>query len=359
MKQLYALALNAWSESSTEGLLVLDTVGNIQLLNPRLREMLKLETMPPTLDGLLALTKHVMPELCALSVSFSYPPRVQWGNLRVAQYPPQRLIWQQVPLLDAGNVVGSVIVFDDATTESQLDLAKQSFLSMISHDLRTPLSTILGFAELLYNNQSGFSDEEQREFLEHIIRNANQLSRYAQIALDIMYLEANLQSFDTEAVNLGQFIEHWLSDAQHRFSTDHIVYENNAFEGLQALVAPPALHRILYILLEFAIAESPADGVVEIRLDSNGDHAYLYFQHSAPALRTDEASALFRLMYPRDLSEVGRPQLHRMQLYVAHLLAEQQQGFLTLRGQSNHRYEFNLAMPLVSHAMADSSVSHS
>ncbi len=359
MNQLYVLALNAWSETSAEGLLVLDADGHIQLLNARLRELLKLDSVPATLDRLLLLTQHVMPELCALSAPFSQPPYVQWGNLRIDQYSPQRLIWQQVPLLDADNVVGSVIVFHDATSEGQLDLAKQSFLSMISHDLRTPLSTILGFAELLYNNRSGFSDEEQREFLEHIIRNANQLSRYSQIALDIMYLEANLQNFDTEAVNLGRFVDHWLSDAQHRFSTDHIVFVNKAFEGLQALVAPPALHRILYILLEFALAESPAEGMVEIQLDSNSDHAYLYFRHFAPSLKTEEALTLFRLMYPRDLSEAGRPQLHRMQLYVAHLLAEQQQGFLTLRGQSNRRYEFSLAMPLVSHAILDSSVSHS
>jgi hypothetical protein len=52
-------------------------------------------------------------------------------------------------------------------------------------------------------------------------------------------------------------------------------------------------------------------------------------------------------MHPRDLSESGRPQLHRMQLYVASLLAERQQGYLTLRGRDDSYYQIDLALPLM------------
>ncbi len=55
---------------------------------------------------------------------------------------------------------------------------------------------------------------------------------------------------------------------------------------------------------------------------------------------------LFQLMNPRDLSEAGRPVLHRMQLYVASLLAERQQGYLALRDQGEQQYQLDLAVPL-------------
>lgn len=60
----------------------------------------------------------------------------------------------------------------------------------------------------------------------------------------------------------------------------------------------------------------------------------------------EDAAVLFRLLHPRDLSEVGRPHLHRMQLYVASLLAERQDGYLTLRGQEDEYYELDLAVPI-------------
>jgi len=145
--ELQLLALQAWCDTSNEGLLVTDSAGTICLINARLRDLFGLQIVPRTIYGLLKQTEVAMPELRALLALADRSKYTQWGNLRIQKYPPQRLIWQRVPLTANDRVVGSTIVFRDATTEGQVELAKQSFLSMISHDLRTPLSTILGFAD--------------------------------------------------------------------------------------------------------------------------------------------------------------------------------------------------------------------
>lgn len=345
MDNLNLLAMQAWSESSDEGVLIVDLAGNISLINARLHELLRLRTSPHTVSALLRQMEGAVPELGALLVSDSVC-QAQWGNMRVQHYPARRLIWQWVPLVDDGKLVGSLVIFHNTAAQGQLDVAKQSFLSMISHDLRTPLSTILGFAELLYNNQGKLSDDEQAEFLEHIIHNANDLSRYTQIALDIMYLEADLQNFEAESVFLNRFVKHWLSDALHRFPVDRIIYHNGMVGDPLAQVTPSALHRILYILAEFALAESPPDEPVDMRLDFDKSQAHIVIQHHAPDLNSADVKMLFQLMNPRDLSEAGRPILHRMQLYVASLLAERQQGYLALRDQGDQHYQLDLTVPL-------------
>jgi signal transduction histidine kinase len=348
MNDLNLLAMQAWSASSEEGVLITDLTECICLINPRLQELLKLRTTPRTVSALLRQAEGVMPELSSLLTASDSAYHVQWGNLRVPHYPMRRLVWQRMPLIDHDRLVGSLFIFRDAATQGQLDVAKQSFLSMISHDLRTPLSTILGFAELLYSSRGKLSDDEQAEFLEHIIQNANDLSRYTQIALDIMYLEANSQNFEAESVFLNRFVKHWLSDALHRFPVERIVFQNGTVTDPLAQVAPSALHRILYILAEFALAESPPDEPVEMRLNYNGAQAHIMIQHYAPGLSATDAAMLFQLMNPRDLSEAGRPLLHRMQLYVACLLAERQQGYLALHDQGEQRYQLDLAIPLAS-----------
>jgi hypothetical protein len=128
--------------------------------------------------------------------------------------------------------------------------------------------------------------------------------------------------------------------------SEQIVFHNGAGDEPMAEVAPAAMHRILTILMEYALAESPPGDPVDIRLDYDPAQAHVVITHHAPALSADDAAMLFQLMTPRDLSEAGRPLLHRMQLYVASLLAERQRGYLTLRGGDERQYELDLAVPL-------------
>jgi len=347
MKALDLLALQAWSAVSNEGILVFDTVGTICLANARIREQLGVDAIPETVEDLIRRLDTSLPALqSALTLPSSDGPR--WGQIISPATTARRMTWQCIPIIEEGVVLGACTIFRNAMPEGRMDVAQQSFLSMISHDLRTPLSTILGFAELLYNNVGTLSGDEQLEFLEHIIKNANDLSRYTQIALDVMYLEAGMQSFETEPVYLKGFVHHWLKDAAHRYPMHQVGFQNGAVNDEPLVRASPAaLHRILHILLEFALAETPDDASVNIRLGYNEKQAHVIIQHNAPALSSDDATALFCLMHPRDLSEESRPPLHRMQLYVACLLAERQQGFLTLNHRDNQIYELDLVMPLV------------
>lgn len=346
MNNLHYLALQAWSDSSNEGVLMFDASGTLHVINARLRELLRLSDVPRTVDALARQAGRVLPEFRILLASAHEARQIEWGNIRLQQYPVQRAVWQLIPLMASEDYTGTLIVFRDANVPGQLEAANQSFLSMISHDFRTPLSTILGFAELLYKNRGRLSQDEQTEFLEHIINNANDLSRYTQIALDIMFLEANEQHFEVETVFLNRLISHWLADARHRFPLEQLVFHNGVADEPQARVAPSALHRILNILVEFALTECPVDEKIGIRLDYDDYQAHLVIDQRAPDLSVDEAATLFQLMNPRDLSEAARPRLHRMQLYVACLLAERQQGQLTLRNYENRQYQFDLAMPL-------------
>lgn len=347
MDSLSLAALQVWCHASNEGLLVIDPAGLICFSNLRAGELLRVGMIPSTLDQLLRMVDMAGPEFGPLRAVRNHLTEAQWGTLQTEKYPPQRLIWQQIPLANSDTFAGSLVILRDATTEGQSELAKQSFLSMISHDLRTPLSAILGFAELLYNNRETLSKAEQTEFLEHVVKNANELSQYTQIALDIMYLEANMQHFDTERVHLDRLIRHWLADARHRLATDQIVYRDTVRGEPATRVSPAAMHRILFILMEFALTETLPQEVIDIHLSYEDSQAHLIVQLRAPDLRPEDAAQLFRLLHPRDLSEMGRPPLHRMQLYVANLLAERQQGYLTLRSMDEQLYELDLVVPLM------------
>ena len=114
-----------------------------------------------------------------------------------------------------------------------------------------------------------------------------------------------------------------------------------------AQISPSALHRILHILVEFALAESSPPDLVEICLSYSKGTAHILIQHNAPQLQVTDASSLFEILANRDLRYQGRPHLHRMQLYVASLLAERQNGSLTLHAMGADRYQIELTLPCV------------
>jgi len=345
-----SVVLQAWGSCSSEGVLVFDDTGTIHFANTRLSELLSIPETPPTILALLQAVEPAIPALRSLLRPRQEGEKTSWGHLVPQSGHAHRLAWQRVPLEDASLPGGTAIVFREDATEGRLGLGRQPFLSTISHDLRTPLSAIVGFAELLRNNIGSLSEDEQREFLGHILKNANDLTQYAQIALDIMFLEASPNRFELEDVFLARFVRHWLHDATHRFPTNQVELQNGTGsrepDDLQARASPAALHKILHILLEFALRESPGDGAIQIRLDQRETEAHIVLRHQAPHLTQEEAARLFTLLAPRDLSEERRPQLHRMQLYVASLLAERQSGSLVLRLQPDRAFELDLTMRL-------------
>lgn len=346
MNTLESLAFEQWCEHSYEGVLAYESSGRILFANQWLQDLFELPAMPQTTEALYLKVSALIPDMGSVLMTDPSAGNIKWGSLRIKKYQPKQITWQRIPVTDNGIPQGTLVIFRDATTHGLAEPSKQSFLSMISHDLRTPLSTILGFAELLFNNRSSFTEDEQNEFLAHIIKNANQLNRYAQIALDVMYLEADLQNFETQVVSLGKFVSRWLADASHRLSATQIVFSNGYVNDPQALVAPSAMHRILSILAEFALAESPPNSPVNIQIRFDDALAHVVVELHAPTLAAGDVPDLFRMMQPRDLSEKGRPQLHRMQLYVANLLAERQKGFLTVNDKGGSVYALDIAMLL-------------
>ena len=346
MKSLNTIGLEAWGRASNEGLLITDTQGRVEALNPRLQTLFGLEHIPESIHELIAATRASLPELAAVFDSDHSDDASRWGSVRVHHPVIQRLYWEQIPLKVDGQRVGLCTIFRDSAPQADRDTSRQAFLAMISHDLRTPLSAILGFSELLRYNRDSLPGEVQQELLESINRNANDLSRFTQLALDVMYLEANVESLQTEPVALDQFVQQWLADALHRIPSDKLLFRNGVASRVPARISPSALHRILQILVDFALAESPAEHPVELSLEFNTVRAHIGIRHQAPNLTHAEAAGLFTLFQSRDVSAHTRPQFHRVQLYVANLLAERQQGLLTLREGPDSTYMLDLALPL-------------
>lgn len=118
---------------------------------------------------------------------------------------PQKCFIQISRRHGSGRNVAEILYFRDVTLESELDRMKSEFLSVAAHELRTPMSSILGFAELLLMRK--LSPEETRESLEIIVRQSQLMTSIINELLDLVRIEARRGAdFRFETLEANDFV---------------------------------------------------------------------------------------------------------------------------------------------------------
>ncbi len=108
-----------------------------------------------------------------------------------------------------------------------LDKMKDEFISNISHELKTPLISIKGYGELLYDEKLKGRINEQKKSLEAIIRNADRLTRLIDSILFISKLQTGNIEFHFEALDMDEIVQLCLSDFRRMLDKKHIEFEKD------------------------------------------------------------------------------------------------------------------------------------
>ena len=101
--------------------------------------------------------------------------------------------------------LGGIIVIHDVTSDQLLDKAKSEFISVASHQLRTPLTSVKWFSEMLVSKNTGELNEAQRDFVSEIQGGVDRLSQTIELLLGISRIESGKTKNEKENINLTDF----------------------------------------------------------------------------------------------------------------------------------------------------------
>ncbi|WP_354146742.1 PAS domain-containing sensor histidine kinase [Arthrobacter sp. 754] len=159
-----------------------------------------------------------------------------------------------------GKFSGSVIVFSDVTDLVDALAAKDDFISSVSHEFRTPLTSILGYVELMLADGP---DEEQRQPLEIVQRNSERL---LTLVSDLLASRNGQLLVKPDAVDVADLVRASISAAQPRADASGVVLETDVPARLDARVDGPRISQVLDNLVSNAIKYSPDGGNVTVSL---------------------------------------------------------------------------------------------
>jgi signal transduction histidine kinase len=174
-----------------------------------------------------------------------------------------------------------------------LDALKTVFLGTASHELRTPVTAIGGFASLLTSSWDRFEEEQRRDFVERIGANARSLSNVVQDLLDFSVLDKGTLAVTIEEIDLAPLVASVVDRLSGAFSTHEI-----AFSAVPApTIAGNAngLERIVTNLLTNAVKFSPAGTTVSVGVGpaADGYGAELVVSDQGPGIPVDERQRVF------------------------------------------------------------------
>ncbi len=352
--QRQAAELDAIIASMADGVVIFDTSAMIVRMNPAAEAILghPAAELAQPLEERLALLQLATPE-GKLYRTEETPTRralrgeVVQGIMLVVQQPGGK-VWvssSAAPIRSAdGKLLGAVVVLSDVTAQHEMQEQREDLLRTISHDLRSPLTAILGQAQLLHRWMSrGGEDDRTLRGAESIITNAKRMNAMIQDLVDSARLESGQLQLDSQPVHLGSFVSDLLDRATGVVEVERVRLEIPA-ELPPVEADPNRLERILLNLLGNGLKYSPADAKVAIEAEAKLEQVRISVVDSGPGIDPEDQPHLFERFYrargSRKTEGLG------LGLYIARMLVEAHGGQIWVESEPGKGSCFNFTLPL-------------
>ncbi|MEO8669338.1 MAG: PAS-domain containing protein, partial [Bauldia sp.] len=203
-----------------------------------------------------------------------------------------------VPLPDGQTMVTFVDATDSVKVERALveraealeaaDSLKNAFIQHVSYELRSPLTNIIGFAQLLGDSGVGPLNTKQRDYTGYILTSSAALLAIVNDILDLATVDAGIMELDLADTDIAETVEAVIEGVQDRVHEAHIVLDTHIPDDIGSLVADgKRLRQILYNLLSNAVAFSSDGGSVSVSATRDRDTVEFRVTDEGPGIPND------------------------------------------------------------------------
>ena len=253
--------LNTISENMTEGFILFDSDRNITSINKGASKIFDTDenyALMPTISDItdnkdiLSLTDRAFEgDKCSASLKISDTYYRAFAN----------------PVYQGDKLIGVVMMIVDANEEAKLELIRREFSANVSHELKTPLTTILGYSQLI--NSGIAKDEDIKNFTQKIEKESSRLLRLIEDIIKLSKLDEEIHTdLPTEEINVADIItetvENLLSKMEERNITITTDVQNTYIKAPSGEVS-----ELVYNLIENAIKYNKDNGEIYVSLKNN------------------------------------------------------------------------------------------
>ena len=255
-------------------------------------------------------------EIVMSSVTSDEPDRIrEWGE--IARSDGTVIGLNIAPLPDGATLLNFADVTDRFSMESALrernealeasDNLKSEFVKRMSYELRTPLNSIIGFAQMMREGMAGPLSERQNEYLDAMLTSSNALLSLVSGVLDLSQIEAGTMELDLERLDLytllsgvAEYAGEWATKIGLTFNLEC------AQDSGQFVADSRRLKQVVFNLISNAVKYTPQHGTVTLFGDIRGEDVRISVQDTGPGVPPDFMPSAFE-RFTAQGNAVGRP----------------------------------------------------
>ena len=349
LKRSEAGNLETLVRSLTNGLVMFNREKNVSLTNPAAVRMTGLPAEGYNLDELFKLfpdvdlDQFVEKALWETTTEASYIPEAQLAAFYYEMFC--------IPLKDLdGEIVGGAIILHDITHLKEIDRMKTEFVSVASHQLRTPLTAINWNLEMVMSGDLGRIGDEQQGALSEVYDASKRMVRLVNDLLNVSRLETGRIRIDPEPVELVSFVKEILREVEPIAAAKkaNIVFEAPEDQRLDVAVDKTLVWQVIHNLFTNAIKYSKPMGQAQVvsKLDISDPKYYtISVQDNGVGIPESQQARIFEKFFRADNAKITSVEGTGLGLYIAKMIIEASGGKIWFESAEGKGTTFYVTIP--------------
>jgi signal transduction histidine kinase len=274
---------------------------------------------------------------------------VQELVLHADDHPEDTIVLVRVsPFRDRpGRLVGAIVVLNDITALKNMDRMKSDFVSMVSHELRSPMNSVLMQLQVILEGLAGDLTPKQREILERAHEKIGNLAQMTTELLDLATIESGLIISEKSTLDMAAIIRDQVEFHRPKAESESICLIAEIPESLPPIRANRRnMEEILSNLISNAIKYSPNGGVVTVSAEAAGDYLALRVRDTGLGMNEEETKKIFQRFYRVRNQDTRSIQGTGLGLAIVQKIVESHQGKIAVESIPQKGSTFTVWLPL-------------
>ena len=324
----------------TEGIIAFDINGKIDLINPAAKRLLKILPEDYTFEDIFnKFNLNInMEKLIYLEDWTSMEQKIDVGDKSVnVLFAPFRNEENNKP-------EGIIAVIQDITEHVRLDLMRKEFVADVSHELKTPITSIMGYADTLLEGE--YDKKTETEFLTVIATEARRMAKLVTDLLELSKLDSNKKKIEKSSFDLGELVK----ECQSKLAIE-IRKKNHDVESFVTADVPPVyadkddIQRVILNILTNSIKYTPENGNIKIYVGFVYNDAYIKIIDNGIGIPEKDLNRIFERFYRVDKARTREMGGSGLGLSIAKEILDKNGGSIDIKSKVGKGTEVVIKIP--------------
>lgn len=232
-----------------------------------------------------------------------------------------------------------------AVSLSRLEEMRSGFIANVSHDLKTPMTTIAGFVEGILDGT--IPPEKQEHYLRIVSEEVRRLSRMVKGLLEIAQFESSVYVPNRTRFNLYELIETIITGFEQNLNKKNVYVEIHCSKKeLYVLADHDMIFQVIYNLLDNAVKFVNNDGIITIRIEEDGKKVKCYIKNTGEGIAAGDIDMIFERFYKSDTSRSMDKNGTGLGLYIVRSIMAAHQESINVDSVEGKYCEFSFTLPI-------------